>query len=99
MTSVTVEPINLLGFITGGIKPPSKDPNQSWGFWQHYQCVKKDDISRHFGPYVCSKTRVPFFEMSEHRFHTKAPSILPDSLQRQRIWWSNSDVTFWPPTV
>jgi hypothetical protein len=92
-TTITTSIAEALGFTTGG----PKDPNQSWTFWQYYQCVKAPGDSRHYGGYICSKTRVPFFEIADHRFKVRAPSILSDSLQRLWIWQSYSDVSFWPP--
>ena len=80
--------------------PPSKDkdPEQSSGFWQYYQCVAPQGVvSFSMSKYICSKTRVPFFEMAHHRYNVRAPAILPDNLQRQWIWWSNPNVAFWPP--
>ena len=96
MTSATVDSTNLLGF---GAKPPSKGPEQSWTFWQYYQCIKPSTFTYGYRApqYICSKTRVPFFEMSDHRYTVKAPSILPDVLQREWIWWSHPGVGFWPP--
>lgn len=96
MANTTTSIAEGLGLTTGG-PPPSKDPEQSWSFWQYYQCVKSPGTHWSLGGYVCSKTRVPFFERVEHRYHVKAPSILPDSLQRMWIWQSHSDVSFWPP--
>lgn len=80
--------------------PPSQDPNKSWSFWQYYKCVQP---SKHISfpvsksEYLCSKTRVPFYEMPAHTVKVRAPSVLSDTLQRQWIWWSYPSVTFWPP--
>lgn len=89
-----------LGYTTGS-KPPSKDPEQSKTFWQYYQCVKAPPMLYGYNvpSVVCSKTRVPFFEMTDHRYSTRAPSILPDTLQREWIWWSHPGVGFWPPSA
>ncbi len=96
MTSVEIA--EGLGLTMGGAVP--KDPNQTKTIWQYYQCVKPQHVvGFSASTFVCSKTRVPFFEMGNHRFNTRAPALLSDTLQRHWIWWSHPDVTFWPPST
>lgn len=88
-----------LGLTLNG-PPPSRDPEKSWRFWQLYKCVKPSKYAPvvMYG-YICSKTRVPFFEMTHHTVLVRAPSILPDNLQQSWIQWSYPDVSFWPPAT